>query len=109
MKSQIYRNIILSSLSYIIITSLVLSVLTKPVFTFLLQMTDVSYEFVDDFEKNESTNKEAKSELEQEEQSIFYIYFNEIELNSEHIKGYNNSQRSILNFNPNIHLPPPKI
>ncbi len=89
--------------------SLVLSVLIKPVFTFILQMADFSFELVDDFEKNESTSKEAKSELEQEEQSIFYICFREVELSSNQIKNYNNSQINILDFNANIHLPPPKI
>jgi len=103
------RDITLLPLRYIIILSLVLSVLAKPISTFLVQATDVRYELFDDFENNELTEKETKSDSENEELSVFYTNFIAIELNSDLIKGYYNIQKSILDFNPNIHLPPPKI
>ena len=109
MKYQMYRYITLLPLRHIIILSLVLSVLAKPISAFLVQTTDVSYELFDDFEKNESTEKEMKSNSEHEDHSIFYTNFIAIEFNSNHIKGSYNTQKRILNFNPNSHLPPPKI
>jgi len=108
MRSQSYRKITLSSLRFIIILSLALSVLTKPVFTFLLQITDVQYELFEDFENNGSTENEVENDSEQEEQSILYTNFTDIEINNSFIKSFFNILNNIIDFNPIIHLPPPK-
>lgn len=109
MRDQMNRDITLLFLRHVFIMSLMLSILAKPISTFFVQTSDVRYVFFDDFEKNESTEKEMKSDSEHEEHSIFYTSFITIEFNSNLIKGFYNTQKSILNFNPNIHLPPPKI
>jgi len=107
MRSQI--NINLLPLSYVIIFTLIFSFLAKPISTIFVKTNDVRCELFDDFEKNETTEKEMSSDFEYEEHSIFYINFMAMEFNVGFINNYNNTQTCILNFNPNIHLPPPKL
>lgn len=107
MRGQMNNNITLLPFKYIIILSVVLSVLAKPISSILVQLTDVKYELFDDFEKNESTEKE--SNIEKTELTNYYSNYIQIELNFDHTKNYYTTQSIILNFKPEIQLPPPKL
>lgn len=101
------ENITLLPFKYIIILSLVLSVLAKPISSVLVQITDVKYELFDDFEKNESTEKE--SNIEKTELTNYYANYIQIELNFDHTQNYDTTQSNIINFKSEIQLPPPKL
>ncbi len=109
MRSQINRNKKYLSLRNVIIVTLILLFLANPISTIFVETNEVMYELFDDFEKNESTENEMSSDSECEEHSIFYTNFIAIEFNSIFIRSYYNRQRIILDFNPKIHLPPPKL
>ena len=107
MRGQMNKNITLLSFKHMIILSLVLYVSVKPISSILLPITDVKYDLFDDFEKNESTEKE--NNIEKTELTNYYANDIQIELNFDHTQNYYTTQSNIKNFKPEIQLPPPKL
>ena len=96
-------------LRHLILLFLVVVVLVKPVCILFVGSTDVKYELYGDFEETEPTEKEGNKDFEQEEQSLFYEDLIQISLSSYLDIASFNLNKNTLDFNPSIHLPPPKI
>lgn len=109
MKNQKYNHILLSCLRHLILLCLVAVVLVKPAAILFVGLTDVTYELYSDFEETESTEKELNRDFEQEEQSLFSADLIQITLNPYPRTDCFNLHENTLDFNPSIHLPPPKI
>ena len=61
------------------------------------------------FEENASNEKELNTDFENEERLFFIASLNLITQNKEPLQDYFNLHENLLDFNPNIQLPPPKV
>ncbi len=108
MKSLIYKCRLLPYLRDLILLCLVIVVLLKPAGILFVGSTDVKCKLYSDFEKTEPTEKELNKGFEQGEQSLFYTDLVEEALDSYSSTDCSNLHENTLDFNPSIHLPPPK-
>lgn len=81
----------------------------NPIFQITNAIQDIKYELADASDKEELTNQETVSELENETNLI--LYFSEIYFQIELLKhpSFFIIQSSLSNYKQNIQLPPPRV
>ena len=109
MKGPLNRYTILFALRHFIVFCLVTSVLIKSVSVIFVQLTDIKIEFYADFEENTSNENELNTDFESEERLFFMASLYLIRHKKEPLEEYFNLHENLLDFNPNIQLPPPKV
>ena len=109
MKGLLNKHIMLVILRHFIVYCLVASVLIKPVSIIFIQLTDIKVELYNDFEENTSNEEELNYDFESEKRLFFIARLNLLNQKKEPLQDYFNLHENILDFNPNIPLPPPKV
>lgn len=109
MNGQILKNMSALSIGRLVILCLALAVLARPISTISLKLTEVKYEFIDDFEKNESFEIKVYVDFELDEQRFSYTNFNLPLLASANSRDYSNPRKNVEDFSPNVQIPPPEV
>ena len=109
MISKFIKNICFLALRFVFVFSLLIAFLVNPIYKVSIKTNAFKYVLFDDFEKNESTEIETSCESEYKDYTYFFDSLISLKFTSEFGINYYGRQMCFLEFNPKIHLPPPKI
>ena len=93
---------------YVLVFSILLFFVAKPIVLNSIVVDEIKYELFDTSDKENSSESETVTEFEDENT---YFYFNDfnVQLDKKHSLSYQLMGLSFLNFNKDIHLPPPRV
>lgn len=109
MKDQLNKHIIHFTLRHFIVYCLVTSVLFKPISIMFVHLNDIKVEIFVDFGENTSNENDLNTDFESEDRLFYSNRFNLITQIKETFQDFYSHNENLLNYNPNIQLPPPKI
>lgn len=99
----------LISFKNLIVFCLIMTLLSKPFVSIPMDIMETKYELLDSQEKENSSEKEIVLEFEDEHTNFYFFYKNSYDTYLMKLLSHYLTHLSLLNFSPDISLPPPKV